>query len=176
MKTTIIDRGSSFSFWFYSLFTIRFSLLSSFPENREEIREKVALLRKALIKMGICGIVYCEVMRMNSPLLDKSLDFATQIVLFYEQFYKTKKDTTIAKQLLRSATSIGANINEAVYGNSKADFISKLHIALKETGESLYWLSLLQRTNLIEYNFDELLLLAEEIKRMLIASLNTAKK
>ena len=66
--------------------------------------------------------------------------------------------------------------NEAVYGNSKADFISKLHIALKETGESLYWLSLLQRTNLIEYNFDELLLLAEEIKRMLIASLNTAKK
>ena len=81
----------------------------------------MALLRKALIKMGICGIVYCKVMRMNSPLLDKSLDFATQIVLFYEQFYETKKDTTIAKQLLRSATSIGANINEAVYGNSKAD-------------------------------------------------------
>ena len=71
---------------------------------------------------------------MNSPLLDKSLDFATQIVLFYEAFCKTKKDTTIAKQLLRSATSIGANINEAVYGNSKADFVSKLHIALKETG------------------------------------------
>ena len=71
---------------------------------------------------------------MNSPLLDKSLDFATQIVLFYEAFYETKKDTTIAKQLLRSATSIGANINEAVYGNSKADFVSKLHIALKETG------------------------------------------
>ena len=113
---------------------------------------------------------------MNSPLLDKSLDFATQIVLFYEGFYKTKKDTTIAKQLLRSATSIGANINEAVYGNSKADFISKMHIALKETGESIYWLALLKRTNLIEYKFDELLLLAEEIKRMLIASLNTAKK
>ncbi|MBE6718292.1 MAG: four helix bundle protein [Ruminococcaceae bacterium] len=55
---------------------------------------------------------------MNSPLLDKSLDFATQIVLFYEEFSKSKKDTTIAKQLLRSATSIGANINEAVYGNS----------------------------------------------------------
>ncbi|MBR6506708.1 MAG: four helix bundle protein [Clostridia bacterium] len=113
---------------------------------------------------------------MNNPLLDKSLDFATQVVLFYEEFSKTKKDTIIAKQLLRSATSVGANINEAVYGNSKADFISKLHISLKETGESIYWLTLLKRTNLIEYNFDELLSLAEEIKRMLIASLNTAKE
>ena len=113
---------------------------------------------------------------MNSPLLDKSLDFATQVVLFYEDFSKTKKDTTIAKQLLRSATSVGANINETVYGNSKADFISKLHISLKETGESIYWITLLKRTNLIEYNFDELLSLAEEIKRMLIASCKTLKE
>ena len=115
-------------------------------------------------------------MEMNSPLLDKSLDFATEIVLFYEAFSKSRKDTTIAKQLLRSATSIGANINEAVYGNSKDDFIAKLHISLKETGESIYWLTLLKRTNLIEYGLDELLSLAEEIKRMLIASLNTAKE
>ena len=112
---------------------------------------------------------------MESPLLNKSLDFATKIVLFYETFSKTKRDTTIAKQLLCSATSVGANINEAVYGNSKADFISKLHIALKEIGESIYWLTLLKRTNLIDYKYDGLLLLAEEIKRMLIASLNTAK-
>lgn len=113
---------------------------------------------------------------MNSPLIDKSLDFATQIVLFYEEFSKSKKDTTIAKQLLRSATSIGANINEAVYGNSKADFISKLHISLKETGESIYWLKLLKNTKLVNCDFDSLLSLAEEIKRMLIASLNTAKE
>ena len=113
---------------------------------------------------------------MSSPLLEKSLDFATQIVLFYEEFSKAKKDTTIAKQLLRSATSIGANINEAVYGNSKADFISKLHISLKETGESIYWLTLLKRTSLMEYNYDELISLAEEIKRMLIASCKTAKE
>lgn len=112
---------------------------------------------------------------MNSPLLDKSLDFATKIVLFYEEFSKTRKDTTITKQLLRSATSIGANINEAVFGNSKADFISKLHISLKETGESIYWLTLLKRTKLIDYNFDDLLYLSEEIQRMLIASINTAK-
>ena len=50
-------------------------------------------------------------------------------------------------------STVGANINEAVYGNSKADFISKLHISLKETGESIYWLTLLKRTNLIDYNF-----------------------
>ncbi len=112
---------------------------------------------------------------MSSPLLEKSLDFATMVVMFYEEFSKTRKDTTIAKQLLRSATSVGANINEAIYGNSKADFISKLHISLKETGESIYWLTLLKRTQLIEYDFDKLITLAEEIKRMLIASLNTAK-
>ena len=113
---------------------------------------------------------------MDSPLLDKSLDFATKVVLFYEDYSKSKKDTTIAKQLLRSATSIGANINEAVFGNSKADFIAKLHISLKETGESIYWLNLLKRTKLINYNFDDLLSLAEQIKRMLIASINTAKE
>lgn len=113
---------------------------------------------------------------MSSPLLDKSLDFSTDIVLFYEHFLKTKRETTIAKQLLRSATSIGANINEAVYGNSKADFISKLHISLKETGESIYWLKLLKRTNLVEYDYDKLISFAEEIKKMLIASINTAKR
>ena len=112
---------------------------------------------------------------MDSPLLEKSLDFAAAIVAFYEDFSKSKKDTTIAKQLLRSATSIGANINEAVYGSSKADFIAKLHIALKETGESIYWLMLLKRTNTFAYDYDPLLSCAEEIKRILIASINTAK-
>lgn len=83
---------------------------------------------------------------MESPLLDKSLEFASRVALFYEEFSKSRKDTTIARQLLLSATSIGANINEAVYGNIKAYFIAKLHISLKETGESIYWLTLLKRT------------------------------
>ena len=112
----------------------------------------------------------------NGPLQEKSLDFATDVVLLYEALAKERRDTTILKQLLRSGTSIGANINEAVYGNSKADFIAKLHIALKEANESLYWLALLQKTNLYEYNYEKMLTTAEEIKRMLIASLNTAKK
>jgi len=111
----------------------------------------------------------------DSPLLNKSLDFATDIVLFYESFSTQKRDTTITKQLLRSGTSVGANINEAVYGNSKADFISKLHISLKEVNESIYWLALLQRTNLYKYDYMKLLSLGEEIKKMLIASLNTVK-
>ncbi len=113
---------------------------------------------------------------MNSPLIEKSLEFSIQIVMFYEDYSKTGKDTTIAKQLLRSATSVGANINEAIYGISRADFIAKLHISLKEIGESIYWLTLLQRTKLIEYDFDTPIALAEEIRRMLISSLNTAKE
>ena len=129
-----------------------------------------------LIFAFVCDKMKPEVIALDSPLLEKSLDFATSIVMFYEEYSKSKKDTTIAKQLLRSATSIGANLNEAVYGNSKADFISKMHIALKETGESIYWLTLLKRTGLFEYDYQGLLRIAEEIKRMLIASLNTAKK
>jgi four helix bundle protein len=68
----------------------------------------------------------------ESILNEKSLDFAAQIVLFYQEFAQNHKDTTVTKQLLRSATSIGANINEAAFGNSRADFIAKMHIALKE--------------------------------------------
>jgi four helix bundle protein len=108
-------------------------------------------------------------------LLDKSLDFAAAIVLMYEEYAKTKKDTTIAKQLLRSATSIGANLNEAIYGNSKADFIAKLHISLKETSESIYWLKLLHKTHLVNEDALTLISNAEEIKKLLIASINTAK-
>ena len=111
----------------------------------------------------------------DSPLINKSLDLATDVVLLYESFSTQKRDTTILKQLLRSGTSVGANINEAVYGSSKADFVSKLHISLKEINESIYWLTLLQKTNLYEFDYKTMLALSEEIKRMLIASLNTAK-
>ena len=112
----------------------------------------------------------------ESPLILKSKEVALQIIRVCNEIKNTKKESVLTNQLVRSGTSVGANINEAIYGNSKADFISKLHISLKETGESIYWLTLLKRTKLIEYNFDELLALAEEIKRMLIASLNTAKE
>lgn len=112
----------------------------------------------------------------ESILQQKAFNFASSIVLFYQNYSKKHKDNTLSKQLLRSATSIGANINEAQYGNSKSDFISKLHISLKETGESIYWIKLLKNTKLIEnIEADNLLHKAEEIKKMLISSLNTTK-
>ena len=80
-------------------------------------------------------LIYNMCMKDNI-LRTKAMDFAANIVNFYEDFLLLIKDNTIAKQLLRSATSIGANLNEAAFGNSKADFISKLHIALKECSES----------------------------------------
>ena len=112
----------------------------------------------------------------ESILHNKSIDFAADIVNFYGDFLLLKKDNTIAKQLLRSATSIGANLNEATFGNSKADFISKMHIALKECSESLYWLELLKRVNYKIENIDKLISDCNEIKALLISSINTAKK
>ena len=110
-------------------------------------------------------------MRENK-LADLSMDFAIKSLELTE---KIEGHYSLKNQFERSSTSIGANIREANYAQSKADFISKLHIALKETGESIYWLTLLERTKLLSYDYRSLLLLAEEIKRMLIASLNTAK-
>ena len=126
------------------------------------------------IRWNLWYIVFKEVITVaENKLADMSTEFSIQILKLTENI---KGHYSLSNQLERSGTSIGANINEAVYGNSKADFISKLHISLKETGESIYWITLLKRTNLIEYNFDGLLSIAEEIKRMLIASLNTAKE
>ncbi len=66
-------------------------------------------------------------------LIEKSIDFAARIIKLQRYLVKDKKETIISKQIVRSGTSIGANINEANYGQSKADFISKLHISLKES-------------------------------------------
>ena len=113
----------------------------------------------------------------DSILYQKAFNFSSNIVLFYKKYSETHKDNTISKQLLRSGTSICANISEAQYGSSKNDFISKLHISLKETGESIYWLRLLKNTKLLNDKEANLLIYqAEEIKRILISSLNTAKK
>ena len=109
-------------------------------------------------------------------LIDKSIAFASRIIKLHQYLIKTKKETIISRQIVRSGTSIGANINEANYGQSKADFISKMHIALKETAETEYWLKLLKMSEYItEDMVNSLLGDCLEIKRMLIASINTAK-
>ena len=109
-------------------------------------------------------------------LIDKSISFAARIVKLNQYLIKNKKETIISKQIVRSGTSIGANINEANYGQSKADFISKMHIALKETAETEYWIKLLYKSEYIdEKSSVSLLTDCLEIKLILIASINTAK-
>lgn len=114
---------------------------------------------------------------MDSPILDKSLKFAARIVKLYQYLVNQKKESIISKQLIRSGTSIGANANEAAYGVSRADFIAKMQIALKETAETEYWLRLLVLSGYVEKaDGDSIISDCLEIKRILIASLKTAKE
>ena len=100
----------------------------------------------------------------DNILIDKSIDFAARIIKLCK-YLEAQKEHIISKQIIRSGTSIGANINEAQYGNSKADFISKLHISLKETAETEYWLRLLfQSEYLDERMFNSLLTDCLELK------------
>jgi four helix bundle protein len=113
----------------------------------------------------------------DNILIDKTISFAARIIKLNQYLIKDKKEHIISKQIVRSGTSIGANINEANYGQSKADFISKLHIALKETAETEYWIKLLQLSEFInEEMATSLLNDCLEIKRILISSINTAKE
>jgi four helix bundle protein len=108
---------------------------------------------------------------------DKSIAFAVRIIKLHDYLIKTKKETIVSKQIVRSGTSIGANVNEASYGQSKADFVSKMHIALKETAETEYWLKLLAMSEYINEDMSKSLLNdCLEIKRILNASINTAKE
>lgn len=110
-------------------------------------------------------------------LINKSIDFGARIVKLHRYLNKTQHESVLSKQILRSGTSIGANINEAQYGNSKADFIAKLHISLKETAETEYWLHVLRKSDYLDEHMAESLLNdCIEIKRILIASINTAKE
>ena len=80
-------------------------------------------------------------------IVDKSFEFAIRVVNLYKYLCEKKNEYTLSKQLLRSGTSIGANVVEAQQAQSKADFISKISIALKEATETKYWLQLLQAAN-----------------------------
>lgn len=88
----------------------------------------------------------------NSIIGEKSLAFAKRIARCYRFLYEKKKETVMSKQLLRSGTSIGANVREGQYAQSKKDFISKMNIALKEAGETDYWLDVIHSA---EYFTDE---------------------
>ncbi|MBQ7254897.1 MAG: four helix bundle protein [Oscillospiraceae bacterium] len=116
-------------------------------------------------------------MAQNSILIDKTLHFAARIIKLHHYLIKERHESVISKQVIRSATSIGANANEAIYGSSRADFIAKLQISLKETAETEYWLRLLKLSEYItESEGNDLLAECLEIKRILISSINTAKQ
>ena len=87
-----------------------------------------------------------------------SMNFAIRTVRFYKFLTEEKRVFIISKQLLRSGTSIGANVSEAVFAQSRADFISKMSIALKEAGETRYWIELLYKSEIIEHKVYESLL------------------
>ena len=92
---------------------------------------------------------------VDSPIKSKSSDFALRIVRLYKHLTQSKNEYVLSKQLLRSGTSIGANIAEAEYAQSKADYVAKMSISLKETNETVYWIDLLYKAEYFsetEYN------------------------
>ena len=110
----------------------------------------------------------------NSIIKEKSFSFALEIIDLYK-ILQEQKEYILSKQLLRSATSIGANVNEALAGESRADFVHKMTISNKEARESLYWLELLDKSSLIELDLSEYINQCQEITKILTSIVKTAK-
>ena len=115
-------------------------------------------------------------MLMNNVVEEKSFQFAVRIVKMNLYLRKSKKEFVLSKQLLRSGTSIGANIAEAQQAQSRADFVSKLSIALKETTETKYWLRLLNATDYLSHSeFDSIMSDCVEIEKLLVTIIRSTK-
>ena len=109
-------------------------------------------------------------------LVDLSKQFAVDVVNLCSDIKENRKSNVLLNQVLRSGTSIGANIHEANYASSKADFTNKLQIALKECYETDYWLSIFKETNIItEIEYKDMFGKCSKIRRLLISSITTAK-
>ena len=116
-------------------------------------------------------------MKENNVIYDKSFSFAIRIVNLFRYLKNEKKEFVISKQVMRSGTSIGANVSEAVEGQSKKDFISKMSIALKEANETKYWLNLLVATEYLDKKVgDSFLSDLGEIIKMLVSILKTSRR
>ena len=105
---------------------------------------------------------------------DKSFDFSLQIIELYKQLI-IEKEFIISRQLLKSGTSIGANVEEASAGQSKKDFTAKMSIASKEARETRYWLKLLQKSQLVKIDCTKYLNSIEEIINILTAIVKTSQ-
>ena len=109
-------------------------------------------------------------------MLERAKDFAVEVVSLCREIKEKQRENILTNQLIRSATSVGANIHESKYGYSPSDFIFKMQIALKECYESEYWLELLNRTGYIpDETYKKLRTSCGVIRRMLLSSINTAK-
>lgn len=113
------------------------------------------------------------VLMKDSPLMQKSKAFALEVIKVCKVLREAKCEGALVNQFLRSGTSVGANIREAQFAHGKADFISKLQIALKECSETEYWIELLTESGY--YSDRSLLEHCIEVKKILISSINTVK-
>ena len=115
-------------------------------------------------------------MATDSIAREKSMAFAIRIVRLYRYLTTEHKEFVLSKQILRSGTSIGANITEAIYGSSRKDFIAKLQIALKECAETLYWLELLHNCDYIsEQMYQSLFDDCEALRKILSSSVMSSQ-
>lgn len=115
-------------------------------------------------------------MNIHNPLIEKSYLFSIHTIQLYQRLTKEYQDFPLFKQLVRSATSIGANAEEAQGGQSKRDFVAKLYISYKETRETHYWLRLLSDTGYIKREeATSLLQDCKELLKILTAILKSAK-
>jgi len=113
----------------------------------------------------------------QSITVDKSFAFAVRIVNLYRFLVDEKREHVLSKQLLRSGTSIGANVREAMQSQGKKDFLNKINIALKEAYESYYWIELLHATDYLDDRQKESLLTdCNEITSLLVATVKTTKE
>ena len=112
----------------------------------------------------------------DNPIKQKSFEFALEIVKLY-QHLQEQREFVLSKQILRSGTSIGANVEEAIAAESRRDFVHKMKIAMKECRETHYWLRLLDQSDLVEnIDFHSLLSQADELSRMLTSITKTASE
>ena len=116
-------------------------------------------------------------MKTENIIADKSKTFAIRIVKLYQYLCTEKREFVLSKQLLRSGTSIGANVKEAIRGQSKADFISKMSIALKEASETEYWLELLYETDFLDKKqFDSIYADDQELLKILTSIVKSSSE
>lgn len=115
-------------------------------------------------------------MKKDNIVLDKSFRFAVRVIRLYQHLKDTKREFILSKQMLRSGTSIGANVRKGNNAESKADFIHKMGIAQKETDETMYWLELLKETDYLAANeFDSIYQDANELLKLIRSIIITSK-